>query len=225
MLNVKIMNVPFSIKHSTFSIQGTLAALAVAGCLVAAGAGVRAEIIDRILAVVDGALVMQSDVAVAVRLALVPAAAAPDPASAALDALIERRLMLAEVDRYAPPPPPEADVDRRVAEIRVRAGAQFNAILLQGGMSEDQLRRQVRDDLRIDAYLQQRFGAMQPSEEEILQYYRDHPAAFSQNGVVRPFNDARDVARAALVAERRGATIRDWLSGLRKRANVNVLPR
>lgn len=202
-----------------------LAALAVAGCLVGAGAGVRAEIIDRILAVVDGALVTQSDVAVALRLGLVPAAVTTDPASAALDALIERRLMLAEVDRYAPPPPPEADVDRHVAEIRVRAGAQFDAILLQGGISEDQLRRQVRDDLRIDAYLQQRFGAMQPSEEEILQYYRDHPAEFSQNGVVRPFNDAHDVARAALVAERRGATIRDWISGLRKRANVNVLPR
>jgi hypothetical protein len=206
-------------------MRNSLAALAVAGSLVGAGAGVHAEIIDRILAVVDGALVTQSDVAVAVRLGLVPAAAAPDPASAALDALIERRLMLAEVDRYAPPDPPEADVDRHVADIRVRAGAQFDAILLQGGISMDQLRRQVRDDLRIDAYLQQRFGAMQPSEEEIFQYYRDHPAAFSQNGVVRRFDDAHDVARAALVAERRGATIRDWIAGLRKRANVNVLPR
>lgn len=206
-------------------MRNSFAALAVAGCLLGAGAGVRAEIIDRILAVVDGALVTQSDVSVAVRLGLVPAAAAPDPVSAALDALIERRLMLAEVDRYAPPPPPEADVDRQVADIRARAGTEFDAILLQCGISVDQLRRQIRDDLRIDAYLQQRFGAMQPSEEEILQYYRDHTAAFSQSGAVRPFNDVHDVAKAALVAERRGGTIRDWLSGLRKRANVNVLPR
>ena len=205
-------------------MRNSLAAVAIAGCLLGAGAGVRAQIIDRILAVVDGEIVTQSDVAVALRLGLVPAAA-PDAASAVLDALIERRLMMAEVDRYAMPAPPEADVDRRVGEIRARAGAEFGAILLQGGISEDQLRRHVRDELRIDAYLQQRFGAMQPSEEEILQYYRDHPAAFSQNGVVRPFNDAHDVARAALVAERRGATIRDWIAGLRKRANVNVLPR
>jgi len=206
-------------------MRNSFAALAFAGCLVGAAGGVRAEIIDRILAVIDGAVVTQSDVAVAVRLGLVPAAAAPDPASAALDALIERRLMLAEVDRYAPPPPPEADVDRHVADIRARAGAQFDAILLQCGISVDQLRRQVRDDLRIDAYLQQRFGAMQPSEDEILQYYRDHPAAFSPNGALRPFIDVHDVAKAALVAERRGTTIRDWIAGLRKRANVNVLPR
>ena len=97
------------------------------------------------LAVVDGALVTQSDVAVAVRLGLVPGAAAPDPVSAALDALIERRLMLAEVDRYAPPPPPEAGVDRHVADIRARAGAQFDTILLQGGISVDELRRRVRE--------------------------------------------------------------------------------
>ena len=174
--------------------------------------GVRAEIIDRILAVVNGAIIMQSDVAVAIRLGLVPAAGASDPASAALDSLIERQLMLSEVDRH-------------VADIRSRAGAQFDAILLQGGIAVDQLRRDVRDTLRIEAYLQQRFGATQPTDEEVLQYYRDHPAAFSQNGAVRPFEDVRDVARAALIEERRGATIRDWIAGLRRRASVSVLPR
>jgi hypothetical protein len=45
------------------------------------------------------------------------------------------------------------------------------------------------------------------------------------NGVVRSFDDAHDVVRAALIAERRGQTIRDWMSDLRRRANVTVLPR
>jgi peptidyl-prolyl cis-trans isomerase SurA len=206
-------------------MRNSVAALVVAGSLVGAAAGVRAEVIDRILAVVNGALILQSDVAVAIRLGLVPSAGAPDPASAALDSLIERQLMLSEVDRYTPPDPAEADVDRHVADIRSRAGAQFDAILLQGGIAVDQLRREVRDNLRIEAYLQQRFGAIQPTEEEILQYYRDHPAAFAQNGVVRSFDDAHDVARAALIEERRSATIRDWVAGLRRRANVSVLPR
>ena len=206
-------------------MRHSLAALVVAGSLVGAGVGVRAQIIDRILAVVNGAIIMQSDVSVEIRLGLVPAAGAPDPASAALDSLIERQLMLSEVDRYAPPDPAEADVDRHVADIRSRAGAEFDAILLQGGITVDQLRRDVRDTLRIEAYLQQRFGATQPTDDEILQYYRDHPNAFSQGGAVRPFEDVRDVARAALTEERRGATIRDWIAGLRRRATVSVLPR
>jgi hypothetical protein len=184
-----------------------------------------AEIIDRILAVVDGGIIMQSDVTMAMRLGLVPGSAAADPIAAPLDTLIERRLMLEEVDRYAPPDPPDAEVDRRLADVRTRAGADFDSILVQSGISVDQLRRHVRDDLRVDAYLQQRFGTMQPSDDEIAQYYRDHQAAFTRNGVVRPLEDVRDVARAELIADRRNATVRDWITGLRRRANVNVLPR
>jgi hypothetical protein len=142
-----------------------------------------AEIIDRILAVVDGAIIMQSDVTMAVRLGLVASASAPDPITVPLEALIERRLILEEVDRYAPPDPPDAQVDRHLDDIRARAGARFDAILAESGISVDQLRRHVRDDLRMEAYLQQRFGTLQPS------------------------------------------AIRDWIAGLRRRANVNVLPR
>jgi hypothetical protein len=184
-----------------------------------------AEIIDRILAVVDGAIIMQSDVTMAVRLGLVPAAPASDPISAPLDALIERRLILEEVDRYAPPDPPDAEVERHVADIRARVGVRFDSALTDSGITVDHLRRYVRDDLRMEGYLQQRFGAMQPSDDEISQYYRDHQATFTRNGALAPLDDVRDLVKAALSAERRSATIRDWLAGLRRRANVNVLPR
>jgi hypothetical protein len=185
----------------------------------------RAEIIDRILAVVDGAIIMQSDVTMTVRLGLVPGARPSDQISAPLEALIERRLILEEVDRYAPPDPPDAEIDRHLADVRARAGAGFDAVLLDTGISMEQLRRHVRDDLRMDAYLQQRFGTMQPSDDEIALYYRDHPAAFTRNGVLAPLADVREVVRAEIIAERRGTTIRDWITGLRRRANVNVLPR
>jgi peptidyl-prolyl cis-trans isomerase SurA len=200
-----------------------IAAAAVFGILTSVSA--RAQIIDRILAVVNGALILQSDVMMAVRLELAPAPAASDPIAAPLDALIERRLVLEEVDRYAPPDPTDADIDRRLAEIRGRAGAGFDAILRETGISSDQLRRQVRDDLRMEAYLLQRFGAMQPSEEEIQQYYRDHQSDFMRNGAVRPLDEVRDVARARLIANQRGVMIKDWTAGLRRRATINILPR
>jgi peptidyl-prolyl cis-trans isomerase SurA len=185
----------------------------------------RAEIIDRILAVVNGALIMQSDVTMSVRLGLVPSAAGSDSLAAPLDALIERRLVLEEVDRYAPPDPADADVDRRLAEVRARAGTAFDAILRESGISVEQLRRQVRDDLRIDAYLLQRFGAMQPSDDEVQQYYRDHQSSFIRNGTLRPLDDVRDVVRAELMANQRATMIKDWIAGLRRRATINVLPR
>ena len=185
----------------------------------------RAEIIDRILAVVNGALIMQSDVSMSVRLGLAPSSAGSDSMAAPLDALIERRLVLEEVDRYAPPDPADADVDRRLAEVRARAGTAFDAILRESGISVEQLRRQVRDDLRIEAYLLQRFGAMQPSDDEVQQYYRDHQSSFIRNGTLRPLDDVRDVVRAELMANQRATMIKDWTAGLRRRAAINVLPR
>ena len=202
---------------------GTAFVFAVVFWSVAAAAP--AEIIDRILAVVDGAIIMQSDVSAALRLSLVPVSAAPDPVPAALDALIERRLILEEVDRYAPPDPPDGDIDRRLSQIRTRAGARFDTVLAESGLSVEQLRRQLRDDLRIESYLQQRFGAMQPSDDEIAQYYRDHQAAYTRDGQVASLDAARESVRTTLIADRREATIRDWITGLRRRANVNVLPR
>jgi parvulin-like peptidyl-prolyl isomerase len=146
-----------------------------------------AQVLDRIVAVVDGAPITQSDVAAAMQLALVAPAPGADAVGGTVDALVERRLILEEVDRYAPPEPPAAEIDRRVAEIRARLGSRFTPVLAEVGLTEDQLRREVRDTLRIEAYLQQRFGA-EPSDG-------------------------------------RAAMIREWLAGLRRRANINILPR
>ena len=196
-----------------------------AAVLVLSAASASAEIIDRILAVVNGTLIMQSDVIMAVRLGLAPQSTASDAVAVPLDALIERRLVLEEVDRYAPPDPAQTDVDRRLADVRARAGSAFDSILRDSGISVDQLRRQIRDDLRIDAYLLQRFGGVQPSDDEIQQYYREHQPTFTRNGAVRPIEEVRDLVRAELIANQRAGMIKDWITGLRRRATINVLPR
>jgi hypothetical protein len=82
----------------------------------------------------------------------------------------------------------------------------------------------VRDELRIDAYIQQRFGStFQPSEEDLLAYYREHPAEFTRDGRLAPFAQARDQARNAVVAQLRAAAVREWVAGLRRRTEVNIL--
>jgi hypothetical protein len=180
-----------------------------------------AEIIDRLLAVVDGGPITQSDVSGAIRLGLVAVPAVPDPVPPVLERLIERRLMLVEVDRYAPPDPAEADVDRGLEAVRTRVGpAALDVSLAQTGSGLDQLRRFLRDDLRIQSYLQQRFGAIQPTESDVAQYYRDHAAEFGG----RSLQQVHDSVAAALTKERRDAVIRDWVMGLRRRANITVLP-
>jgi hypothetical protein len=179
-----------------------------------------ADIIDRLLAVVDGTPITQSDVSAAIRLGLVTVPAAPDPVPPVLERLIERRLMLVEVDRYAPPDPADADVDRALEAVRARVGpAALETILAQTGSGHDQLRRFLRDDLRIQSYLQQRFGTIQPTESDVAQYYRDHAAEFGG----RSLQQVHDAVVGGLTKERRDAVVRDWVAGLRRRANVTVL--
>jgi hypothetical protein len=200
-------------------IRRILAAVLVAGAI--GGAIARADVIDRILAVVDRAVITQSDVFGAIRLGLVREVTV----TAVLERLVERQLVLGEVDRYAPPEPPDAQIDARLGELRATVSpAEFDRALVETGISAERLRRHVRDDLRIEAYLQQRFGSpIQPSEEEVLQYYRDHAAQFSRGGAPPPYAEAREAARGALIAERRTQTIAEWIAGLRRRANVMVL--
>jgi hypothetical protein len=134
--------------------------------------------------------------------------------------------MLIEVDRFGPPEPPLVEIDRRMQQIdeRIGSGERLDAILRETGLSVEQLRLYVRDDLRIDAYIQQRFGStFQPSEEDIVAYYREHAAEFTRDGKLQPFADVRGQARAAVVSQLRTAAVRDWVSGLRRRTEVNVL--
>src|SRR5438477_2626347 len=83
-------------------------------------APVAAETIDRVLAVVAGQLIMLSDVVAIRDLGIVTATSGGDPVGSVLGKLIDRELMLVEVDRYAPPEPETAEVDRELAAVRAR---------------------------------------------------------------------------------------------------------
>ena len=194
--------------------------------LVLAATMASAEIIDRILAVVEGQLITLSDVRAVVRLGLETAPPGGDPIAQVLDKLIDRQLTLVEVERYAPPEPPADRVEARVQEIRGRFpdALAFETTLHQIGMSLDDVRRYIRDTLRIDAYLEQRFAStIQASDDEVAAYYRLNQARFTRGGTLMPYEAARAEARAQLIAERRAALIRDWLTGLRRRTNFTQL--
>jgi hypothetical protein len=186
--------------------------------------GSRAEVIDRILAVVNRELITLSDVAGAIRLGLVPPAQpGSDPTRVALDALIDRQLELGEANRYQPPEPPDSQIRTRLEAVRSRftTSAAFDQALVNSGISEEQLRLRLRDDLRIEAYLNQRFGVPRPpSEQELVDYYRTHSADFSTPAGVRPFAEVRDDIRARVSAVQRTTLISEWLESLKRRTEI-----
>ena len=78
-----------------------------------------AEVLDRVLAVVAGDLILMSDVRAARDFGFITAGGA-DPDGQALARLIDRALILAEVERFAPPEPEAAAVDKGLALVRER---------------------------------------------------------------------------------------------------------
>jgi hypothetical protein len=179
------------------------------------------QLLDRVVARVNGAIIMLTDVNAAVGLGLVQVTAGEDPEAAATRQLIERQLILAEVARFAPPEPAAAVIEREVAALRAHAGARLEMLMQTTGLDEQRIRDLARESLRIQAYLSQRFGAnLQVSDEEGEQYYRAHPEEFTRNGVLVPYEDAAPVARERASALRRLALVAQWLRDLRARADV-----
>ena len=187
----------------------------------ALGLGLDAQILlDRVVARVDGYAITLSDVRIAIGLGLVdvPAGASEE---AAIDDVIERQLELAEMARFAPPEPAADAVDRETAVLRMRAGARLSALMASTGLDEGRIREIARDNLRVQAYLDQRFGTtVQLTEEEVLQYYRIHPDEFTRDGRLMPFAEAESMARERAAMERRAAMLGQWHRDLRGRADI-----
>lgn len=129
-----------------------------------------AETIDRVLAVVAGQLITLTDVTAARDLGLQSADNAADPVRAILSKLIDRELILAEVDRYAPPEPAADAIDRDVERIRARftSAEGLASALARSGIDEKHLREILRQDLRIRAYLEQRFASAQDRRQALM---------------------------------------------------------
>jgi peptidyl-prolyl cis-trans isomerase SurA len=200
----------------------------VAALLVMFGGAARAQIIDRVLAVVGDNVILLSDYVALTRFGLLEAGSGPDPIAATIPALIERQLQLNEVNRFQPPEPPAEQIDRRMADIRARFGDEkaFETALAETGLTAAQLRARVRNSLRIESYRQQRFAAtVQPTEDDIARYYRAHATEFGKAGEIPSFEQVRDEARRRLVAERSELLTRSWIDGLRRRTDVTILYR
>lgn len=172
--------------------------------------------VDRLVAVVEQRALTASDLRLAIRLGSIPGNAAND--AVLVEQLVTRELIRAEADRFAVVEPTAAEVDARLTLLA--AGRPVDVWLdelTSLGASPDRIRRMVADDLRVAAYVDQRFTtAAQPTDAEAA-------ARAAAGGSAAPADVA--AARQALVAERRQVLIDDWVAGLRRRAAVRVVAR
>jgi len=176
------------------------------------------ELVDRTLALVGGQPITLSDARGAVALGLIEAGASIGDATAAL---IRRELILREVQRYAPGAPTDSAVEARLDQVRKRfaGAAAMGRVLEAHGFTEARLRAWVRDDLRTEAYLAQRFAsASTPTDADIAREYTDRKADYDQRFAT--FEQAAPAIRDRLIELRRAQLIIDWVSDLERRTEI-----
>ena len=210
---------PRTVTPASRRVSASLAVLSLLSFAVPATPLGAQVLLDRVLARVNGIAITLSDVRAAQGLGLT----GDGDASEAIEVLVQRQLILAEVQRFQPPEPPAAAIDAEAATLRARSGADLARLLASTGLDDSRVRAIARENLRIQSYLDLRFGTnLQVTDEEVEEYYRTHPEEFTRNGELQPFNQVQSDVRLRASTLRRQGTIDQWLRDLRTRADVSM---
>jgi peptidyl-prolyl cis-trans isomerase SurA len=183
---------------------------------------------DRIVAVVDGDPILQSDIDRALVLTA-PARTAGesdrDQRRRTLDGLIEERLRIHEVERYGFEQVPVEMITKQVDMIRGRfpSDEAFRANLASLGLTLEGLQQLVAQQLQVYVYVDELLGArVFVGLEEIGAYYQRTlvPQLQASGKPVPPLDEVREQIREVLRQQRLNEELASWTAELRRRADV-----
>ncbi len=195
--------------------------------LVLTAGSVKQDIIDKVVATVDRQLIMLSDVRAVTELGVLAMGSNEGSESQVTSRLINSILILVEVDRFLVSEPPQPVIQRRIDELKEHHSTvkSFETAWKSVGMTEERLYRLVRNDLRIDIYLRQRFtSTAEPTNAELVQYHKENQHQYVHNGSRLSFNDARELVRDDLLEERRQVIIQNWIARLHESVEIVYVP-
>jgi peptidyl-prolyl cis-trans isomerase SurA len=204
-------------------ILGTLATRCQAG-----------EIVDRVVAIVNGHVILQSDWEEEIALEAFLDARAPDSFTAAerrtaLDRLVDQELLREQV-RVSEPAPAD-QVAARIAEVRklhpeASTDKGWRAALDRSGLTQAALEQRLGDEIRLMDGIQARLRpSIQIDQHAIENYYRDdllpelkkkgeHEVALAE-----VFGRIKDL----LAEQRLNQLLNGWLASLRSESRIQVV--
>ena len=180
-----------------------------------------AELVDRIVAIIDREVIMLSEAEQAVWLVELSS----DEAAGLRDVverLIEARLIEREVARFTDSPVPDELVEERLARVRSSfpSAEALDAMLSSRGMSREELRSEVSRQLAVNRYLERRFRALTyVSDDDIESYFLAEvlPELSDERG---PTLEETDQIRRILEEQRFNERVDQWIAGLKKRSHI-----
>ncbi len=183
--------------------------------------------LDRILAVVSGSVILESDVRSFVALGLVNDSGTGQSSEEVTSYLIRRRLIIDEIERFGLQEPIESMVELKMIEVLDRFSSQkkLSTVLENVGLNLEDLRQLIKDDVKLSNYIEKRFSGMSvPTEGQLQEYYDLNQDDFRTNGIVLSFGDARRKILKKLEDRMRTDLVAEWVEDLQRRGDVIRLP-
>jgi peptidyl-prolyl cis-trans isomerase SurA len=181
-----------------------------------------AELVDRVVAIVDREVVTLSEAEQA--RAVARARTGEDVALVTIvDRLIESLLIEREVERFSGDVVPPELVDQAFQRVRDRFISEddLERMLQSSGLTEEELRAQLGRQLAVAGYLERRFrGLTFVSDEEIETYYRDELATGAAGVVPPDLAEVSDSIRRLLEERKFNERVEQWIRGLESRARI-----
>ncbi len=110
----------------------------------------------------------------------------PQILSMAVDNMVKRTLLDQAADAADIQVDP-AEVDKTLAELKANQpeSGQFETILAQMGITEEEFKKDLAQDLRLKALLEKEQGGPDITDEEVVKFYDDNPSFFKQEAQVQ----------------------------------------
>jgi hypothetical protein len=206
----------------------------------AAMADSKPQLLDRVVAVVNGDVILQSDLEEEERFApfqLFNSKTVENPDQQALDRLIDRTLIQQQM-RNQPnlPKVSDADLDKEITQLRktIPECATYACYTDKGwqkfceihGFTPQQIADRWRQRMTLLAFIEQRFRTgIRISHGEIEDYYNKSfvPRFKQRNLVPPPLNSISDRIQEILLQQRVNALLSEWLQSLRDQGSVQIL--
>jgi peptidyl-prolyl cis-trans isomerase SurA len=198
-----------------------------------------AVVLDHVIAVINGSVILQSDVMEEMGYAFLQpfTAGARNTPQRALQRLIDRDLILQQMETAltVPPPTPE-EVQQRIAELRgvipeclpdhCQTDAGWQAFLRTKGLTEKEVDAHWAQRMSILSFIQSRFGSgVRITSAEIADYYNKTLVPQLQAKGVKPpaLQSVSARIEEILLQQRVSSLLLEWLQSLKSEGSVSIL--
>ncbi len=205
----------------------TLCLLLVLGCLEEGSA----EVIDRLAVTVGRQAITQSDILKEIRLSSFMNQSEPDFGSASrkrtADRLVDRALFRTEMETGKYPEPQPNEIQPQLAEIRQRfpTADTYRKALAKYGISEEDLKRYLLEQLAVLRFIEARFGpGVQILEGDVRDYYSERFAKEWENKNKKPappFDEVRSEIEETLRTQQVDRLMDSWLKQSREQTRID----